>query len=621
LSFAEAIRNEWLTDYRVVIVGVDDETIAEWIHSRRIVATDAGIETDAQSLAAEIGLIKAIRDWDLQRIITFHNRVTRAERFARELLEVSQWLDAEHKPTKSLWCEHVSGAMPTSDRRQKLLRLKEVEENEVGLLSNARCLSEGVDVPALDGVAFIDGKSSEIDIIQAVGRAIRLSPKKQKGTIVIPVFIEHHEDAEEAVKSSNFKPIWDVLDALKAHDDGLSCQLDQLRIELGAGKRSQVGADDLSKVTLDLPTTIGAEFAQVLRAQLVENTTESWMFWYGLLQAYVQERGDCLVPHEYVTPTGYRLGGWVDKQRQRQPGMSKERRAYLDALGFVWDPYASQWEEGFKHLQEYVGKEGDCRVAFDYVSPDGYPLGSWVNTQRISEASLSPERKSRLNALGFIWDALSSKWEEGFQHLQEFLRERGHCYVSYGYIAPDGFPLGRWVNKQRSRQDAMSAERKARLTAIGFIFDPRTAKWEEGFLHLQNYANEHRNCRVRDDYVTADGYDLGQWVRVQRRRLRENTMPAEQKDRLDAIGFIWDALADNWEEGFRHLQSYVNEHGDCRVRSTHITADGYPLGQWVKVQRRRLRNNKMPAEQKARLDALGFVWSLRAGMSRRARAA
>ena len=96
LTFGEAIRRDWLTDYRVVIVGVDDETIAEWIRNRRIVATDAGIETDAQSLAAEIGLIKAIKDWDLQRIISFHNRVERAKQFSQELQEVFPWLGDTH---------------------------------------------------------------------------------------------------------------------------------------------------------------------------------------------------------------------------------------------------------------------------------------------------------------------------------------------------------------------------------------------------------------------------------------------------------------------------------------------------------------------------------------------
>jgi superfamily II DNA or RNA helicase len=610
LTFGRAIENGWLTDYSVVIVGVDDETIAEWIRTRLLVATDAELETDAQSLAAQIGLIKAIRDWDLQRIITFHNRVKRAERFSQELLEVTQWLDEEHKPTRAMWCEHVSGDMPTIKRRQKLLRLKEVGENEVGLLSNARCLSEGVDVPALDGVAFIDAKSSEIDIVQAVGRAIRLSAKKQKGTIVIPVFIEGHEDAEDAVASSNFQPIWDVLDALKAHDDILSCELNQLRIELGAGKRSKVGEEDLSKVTLDLPTKVGAEFAQALREQLVAETTESWMFWYGLLQAYVQEHGDCLVRHEYVTPTGYRLGGWVDKQRQRQHGMSQERRAYLDALGFVWEPYESQWEEGFKHLQEYVGKYEDCRVAFGYVSPDGYQLGAWVNTQRTNEASLSADRKSRLNALGFTWDALTHKWEEGYQHLKAYVNEHEDCKVPLKYQSTDGYRLGIWVNKQRQKQNSMSGERKARLDALGFIWDRHEARWEEGFEYLRAYVSEHEDCKVPYGHVTADGYRLGRWVQVQRRE--EGRMSLERKARLDALGFVWDVLAEQWEEGFQHLTAFVREHEHCRVKATYVTADGFALGQWVKVQRR--GKDKISAERRARLDALGFVWDTRANM-------
>jgi len=208
---------------------------------------------------------------------------------------------------KGYLVRHVSGDMPTISRRSKLKRLKEVGENEVGLLSNARCLSEGVDVPALDGVAFIDARRSEIDIVQAVGRAIRLSGNKKMGTIVIPVFIERHEDPEEAVRSSNFKPIWDVLDALKAHDDVLCWQLDQLRIELGAGTKSKVGEQDLSKIFVDLPASIDANFAEALRAQLVAETTES----FEHLRAYASERGHCKVPFSHVSADGYRLGAWV----------------------------------------------------------------------------------------------------------------------------------------------------------------------------------------------------------------------------------------------------------------------------------------------------------------------
>jgi predicted helicase len=291
LSFGKAIRRDLLTDYRVVIVGVDDGRIKEWIDKRLLVETDTGLSTDAKSLAGQIGLLKAIKDWNLRRIISFHGRVKRAREFSEEVSQVADWLSDNHKPGLNLWADYVSGEMPTISRRQKLKRLKNIGSGEIGLLSNARCLSEGVDVPALDGVAFIDPRSSEIDIIQSVGRAIRLSENKTTGTIVIPVFIEQTDDAETALEASQFKPIWDVLEALKSHDDRLSDELDQLRIELGAKRRRSVGASDLTKIVFDLPTSVNEEFAQALRAYLVAQTTESWMFWYGLLEAFARDTG------------------------------------------------------------------------------------------------------------------------------------------------------------------------------------------------------------------------------------------------------------------------------------------------------------------------------------------
>jgi predicted helicase len=153
LTFGEAIKRDLLTDYRVLIVGVDNERIKEWIENRRLVATDTGLATDARSLAGQIGLLKAIKDWNLRRLISFHGRVKRAREFSEDIIQVGEWLDADHRPSHKLWAEYVSGEMPTIARRQKLKRLKNVGKDEIGILSNARCLSEGVDVPVLDGVS------------------------------------------------------------------------------------------------------------------------------------------------------------------------------------------------------------------------------------------------------------------------------------------------------------------------------------------------------------------------------------------------------------------------------------------------------------------------------------
>ena len=239
LTFGEAIKNDppLLSDYQVVIIGVDNEMVSQWIEDRELVTTTDGEAVgDAESLAAQIGLLKAIKRYGLKRVISFHSHVNRAQKFSADVVGAIDIVKKRHRPKGSLKADYVSGKMSASDRGDKLKALKNIGPKEVGLLSNARCLSEGVDVPSLDGVTFIDPKNSKTDIIQAVGRAIRLRENKNIGTIVLPVFIKDGESPEERIEASNFKPVWWVLNALKAHDDILVDELDGLRRRMGARK-------------------------------------------------------------------------------------------------------------------------------------------------------------------------------------------------------------------------------------------------------------------------------------------------------------------------------------------------------------------------------------------------
>jgi predicted helicase len=186
LSFGEAIKRDLLTDYQVAIIGVDNATYLAWAERGAFVTVEGVEVTNATTLAGQIGMAKAMKKYDLHRVITFHSRVKRAQEFANSMPDVFAWMPARQRPKGNLWSRYASGAMPAGDRYVLLQHLGHLD-GERGLLANARCLAEGVDVPTLDGVAFVDPRRSEVDIVQAVGRAIRKSEDKTVGTIVVPV--------------------------------------------------------------------------------------------------------------------------------------------------------------------------------------------------------------------------------------------------------------------------------------------------------------------------------------------------------------------------------------------------------------------------------------------------
>ena len=403
LTFGEAIERDLLTDYRVVIVGVDEPMVKLWIDEQEIVATGPDEHTDARTLAAKIGLIKAIKNYDLKRVISFHSRIDGAKKFSEELVDVVDLIDPAQRPEGKFLSNYVSGKMTAGDRKEKIDKLKVLEDYDRGLLTNARCLAEGVDVPSLDGVAFIDPKGSQVEIIQAVGRAIRKvrgAKVQTKGTIIIPVFIEAGDDPEASIEASNFKPVWDVVNALRAHDNDLADTLDQYRTNMAKGaleSRSFIS----DKLIFDIPSSVDVEFSNALRTVLVEATTASWEFWFGLLEVFYEREGNCLVRRGHKE-AGYGLGTWVGRHRDFKASISPERIERLDALGFVWDPFAEQWEEGFSKLLKFHKREGHCLVKKGHKEDD-YNLGNWVSTQRSNRDRLSPDQIERLNALGFVW--------------------------------------------------------------------------------------------------------------------------------------------------------------------------------------------------------------------------
>ena len=597
LTFGQAIANDppLLTDYRVLVIGVNKDSVREMVEERTLVRTEEGVQDDARSLAIQVGLAKAIRDYDLKRVITFHSKISLAKNFASSFNEFKDHLKEDQRPSGSITYEHVSGKMPTSERSNKLRALGALKDEDRYLLANARCLSEGVDVPALDGVAFVDPKRSEIDIIQAVGRAIRLSDDKETGTIVIPVFLSDSDDPDEVISASEFDQVWKVVNALRSHDESLGEELDELRVQIGRKQKISLRG---SRIVFDVHQQVGDEFIEAFDTKLVETSTASWGFMYGLLEVFKERNGHCRVPID-LSMDEVNLGAWVGTQRTTKQNLSAKRRRLLDALSFIWNVHDDLWYASASALSEFKTSQGHCNVPTDYEK-DGVNLYRWSQKQRSKNNSLTSHQKQILDDIGFDWDPTATHWEKGFVALVSFKKEHGHLRVPKGFEI-NGINLSSWMQVQKRRKNSPSDEKKLRLDNIGFEWDVSSEKWEAGYLALETFKRQYGHCLV-PKAVIVKGINLSSWVKNQ--RTLEKNLSAMRHKRLTSLGFIWNVYDANWEEGFKALEDFKKQKGHCRIRAKEMF-NGFALGRWQDKQR---QNLEISTDRKLKLDSLGFIW-------------
>ncbi len=257
LNFERAIALDLLTDYKVIILAVRKENLSGVTNSvnKKISQLEAkGTKLDKKLINNEfvckiVGTHKGLAKQDVialddenkedndlknkadtfvsQRAISFCKSIQTSKNIKDSFETIMECYDEElkKKSFKNLQIniDHVDGTMNCKERLDKLENLNAFEPNTCKVLSNARCLSEGVDVPALDSVIFFDGRSAMVDIIQAVGRVMRKAKNKKRGYIILPIALRESEikNLDEAVKNTNFQNIWKVLKALRSHDSSL----------------------------------------------------------------------------------------------------------------------------------------------------------------------------------------------------------------------------------------------------------------------------------------------------------------------------------------------------------------------------------------------------------------
>ncbi|MEZ4755132.1 MAG: DEAD/DEAH box helicase family protein [Bdellovibrionota bacterium] len=276
LSFKEAIEQGLLTDYRVIVGVITKQDVMSAIRDGQFYRLQEGLKTDARTLATQIALLKALEKYDINKVISFHRTVARAKSFVSEVgvdsLYGIQSLMQPEDDINSLHLFHINGNTPANIRTSILDHFALLPTGERAILSNCSVLGVGVDIAPVDCVAFCDPKRSTIDIAQAVGRAMRLSPGKDLGYVFVPVFLDEDSDPEIASRSAGFDLVWDVIRALRAHDETLAVELDQARSGIGRTSLSSSKFKLPDNIVLDLPENLPLGFQDAIHLRALELT-------------------------------------------------------------------------------------------------------------------------------------------------------------------------------------------------------------------------------------------------------------------------------------------------------------------------------------------------------------
>ncbi|MBN8688697.1 MAG: DEAD/DEAH box helicase [Chitinophagales bacterium] len=257
IGFGEAVDKDLLTDYKVLILTLNENDVPPVIQ-KMIADKESEINTDdaskligcinalSKQILGDEGIIKQSDPEPMRRAVAFCQSIAVSKKITATFNVASESYISElpkdaQNSMQLIASKHIDGTMNATERNELLGWLKdEPSERECRVLTNVRCLSEGVDVPSLDAVLFLSARNSQVDVVQSVGRVMRKAgPEKKYGYIIIPVVVPADIEADKALDDNErYKVVWTVLNALRAHDDRFNATVN--KIELNKKRPAQI---------------------------------------------------------------------------------------------------------------------------------------------------------------------------------------------------------------------------------------------------------------------------------------------------------------------------------------------------------------------------------------------
>ncbi|MFI1973370.1 DEAD/DEAH box helicase [Streptomyces cinnamoneus] len=545
LGLAEAVERSILAGFEIDVLEIRDPDPI------------LGLSEDAlrgrRMALLQAALLEHAAQQNLHTTMVFHQRVEEAAAFAEQMPRTAAELytaeasaaalagaealpassiDAElyeleegrHVPADRVWADWLCGDHPIAHRRAVIHRFAngiDAQNRRVhrAFLSSVRALGVGVDITGLRGVeavCIVGSRSSQVDVVQNIGRALRPNPDGTTKTarIIIPVFLQPGEDPKDMIASASYQPLVDILQALRSHSERMVDQLASRALTRGAERRrihvrpapaagpengdmpeetnqTQQEVDRVTSIVVNFASPRdAADIAALTRCRVIRPESLVWLEGYQALVRWRTENeitGLYAVPYDVETEVGmtkdYPLGRWVHQQRraQRTGELDPHRKELLDDAGMVWEPGDEAWENKLAAFRAYRRATGHLAPRQDAVWGEGeamVPIGQHLaNLRRKGQKNglgKDPERAAvraaQLAAIDPDWNCpWPLDWQRHCRVLADLVDADGHLPDIQPGVLFEGDDIGRWLTRQReaSTWTQLSAEQQERLTTLG----------------------------------------------------------------------------------------------------------------------------------------------------------
>ncbi|MET9503485.1 Helicase associated domain protein [Streptomyces sp. NPDC006622] len=516
LTLSDAIDRGICAPYQVVCLDITDHQL----QAAQLLGEDARSEQvrGTRLAALQTALVKASAEEGFRRTLVFHHLVKEAEAFAAGLPHVAKQLhdaDPELYP-KTVWANWLCGDHKPLHRRQVLSEFADGIAGdgtvaEKTFLGSVRVLGEGIDTSNCDSVYFADVRGSMPDLVQAVGRALRMQPGEGKvASLVVPVLLGPGETADNMLTSRAFGGLAKLLEALRAHDARVVEALAEQQarssvrgVQSRSGRQEGEGVESDRSDRLSVPARELLKFstprdptqlAAFINLRVINPEHQHWRRGIEAATIYNRLHGDLKVPFTYRVPesgdqeaegqgwpvslASFPLGQWIaDARRMYVRGaMDADRIKQLEKLGMVWSHFDVAWEEGLAAARGWAAEAGHLLAPLD-ATFQGYRVGIWLKNARAaarkaaeieqrradglpvpsSAGALPEERREQLEEIDASWcPTWPVEWQRCFHLTRQHLEAGGTLPMEPGVVVHQGEDLGRWVRSVRLGWDKLT---------------------------------------------------------------------------------------------------------------------------------------------------------------------